>query len=264
MIINFIHFNNDLIYSLHHDIIMTSPARCAPELPMVTVSYSGPHQDQDNINPKTTAEDCKQDTSKALSKIKVVGRRAIQTFLRSPSSPAEPTFKSYLQQEGEEEEEEPVGGSTHSIEALVPSVSASARARRGVANEAGNIRGAELRMRRHGSDDENDDASSHTSTVKPLGQDPSVPSLDDLLALHSTTKHLTLTMSGVQAFTKSEAGKQKGYLRNHEPSWPAGERNREERGVCVGGWYVCMCVCMWCVCGCVCGVCDVCVWCVAW
>ena len=96
-------------------------------------------------------------------------------------------------------------------------------------------------MRRSGSDDT---VSSH-STVKPLGQDPSLGTMNitDFLPhtfLSSTRKRPTLTMDGVQAFTESEAGKQKGYPLNHVPSWdkdPGGRSRRERRGmgVCVWG-----------------------------
>ena len=219
---------------------------------MVAVSYSGPHQDLDNTNLlKTSAGDSKQDSSKTLTKIKEVSKRFLPPS-RPPARPARPTFRSYLKSEelnkegeGEGEEEGEEEGSTHSEPSVPSSASARAHTRRGVVHEAGGNsgsgRGAELRMRRSGSDDD-DDASSRASTVKPQA---SVPSMDftDLLSLSSTRHQPTLTLSGLQAFTKSEAGKQKGYLPNHVPSWDKdpGERNRGERGRCV---CVCVCVCV--------------------
>ena len=206
---------------------------------------------------KTAVDDSRNDASRTLTKIKGIGKNAIQTLLNSSRSPTEQmppkaTFKSYIKPEEEDDGEEmppyhqsrrtPLG-----YEPPVPAVPLGTRPRSkmGGANEGGRMGGvneggkADGRMRRSGSEES---VSSH-STVKPLAQGP--VELTDYLPRNN---HTTLTMSGVQAFTKSEAGKQKGYVQSWDKD-PGGRSSREGReGVCVLGRCACgvlrVCVCV--------------------
>lgn len=234
-----------------------------PELPTVAVSYCGSHQGSDHLNAKSVADDNKRD-AKTLTAIKGVGKRAIKTLLNSTRSPvpAEPTFRSYLKPEElngneyEEDGEEEEDAARHQFRrtssdgepSLAPVSPGMHNRRVGDGRDSSSHR-IDIPMKRSGSDDT---ISSH-STVKPLGQDPSSSMyLTDYLpqGLLSTHQHPTLTMSGVQEFTQSEAGKQKRYSLKHVQSWDKdpGERSRGGRGgggrgcVCVGGVHVCLCV----------------------